>query len=255
MAADDEPYELVVAGPAARAIGETLPEPVAVAVIDLITGPLLTDPRRVGKPLRRELEGIWSARRGTFRVLYRIDEPRHEIVVLLVNQRRDALRARRALAGRCARPPVRPHLPRRGQRAGGRRLPLPPYREILGAEMSEKVRVNSLAPSLVAGYKLESYDLGTLFDEIEAAGALPDIPVVVVRRGGAKLSDDPLPEGAPFTEAEVDAINAAQWEGQAVWAASVPGAEVITVPGTTHYVQNQRPDAVVTAIREAITRT
>ena len=33
-------------------------------------------------------------------------------------------------------------------------------------------------------------------------------------------------------------------------AASVPGAEVITVPGTTHYVQNQRPDVVIEAIRE-----
>ncbi len=38
------------------------------------------------------------------------------------------------------------------------------------------------------------------------------------------------------------------------WAASVPGAEVITVPDTTHYVQNQRPDAVVEAIRAAIAR-
>ena len=38
------------------------------------------------------------------------------------------------------------------------------------------------------------------------------------------------------------------------WAAGVPGAEVITVPGTTHYVQNQRPDAVVDAIRSAIAR-
>ena len=63
------------------------------------------------------------------------------------------------------------------------------------------------------------------------------------------MSDDPLPEGGPFTQAEVDAINAAQWEAQAQWAASVPGAEVITVPDTTHYVQNQRPDAVVEAIR------
>ncbi len=47
----------------------------------------------------------------------------------------------------------------------------------------------------------------------------------------------------------------AEWEGQAQWAASVPGAEVITVPDTTHYVQNQRPDAVVEAIRAAIART
>jgi len=92
VAADDEPYELVVAGPAARAIAEALPEPVAVAVIDLVTGPLLTDPRRVGKPLRRELAGIWSARRGTFRVLYRIDDTRHEVVVLRVEHRRDVYR-------------------------------------------------------------------------------------------------------------------------------------------------------------------
>jgi mRNA interferase RelE/StbE len=94
VAADDEPYELVVAGPAARAIAETLREPVAGAVIDLISGPLLTDPQPVGKPLRRELEGIWSARRGTFRVLYRIDEARHEVVVLRVEHRRDVYRRR-----------------------------------------------------------------------------------------------------------------------------------------------------------------
>jgi mRNA interferase RelE/StbE len=92
VAPDDEPYELVVAGPAARAIAEALPEPVAVAVIDLVTGPLLADPRRVGKPLRRELAGIWSARRGTFRVLFRIDDARHEVVVLRVEHRRDIYR-------------------------------------------------------------------------------------------------------------------------------------------------------------------
>ena len=38
--------------------------------------------------------------------------------------------------------------------------------------------------------------------------------------------------------------------GPSQWAAGVPGAEVITVPDTTHYVQNQRPDAVVDAIRQ-----
>ena len=133
--------------------------------------------------------------------------------------------------------------------------PLPAQRELIGAELVEKAKLSPLDPSLVPGYELESYDLDTLFEEIEAAGALPDIPVVVVRRGGPRMSDDPIPEGAPITEAEIDAISAAQWEGQALWAASVSRAEVITVPGTTHYVQNQRPDAVVEAIREAIART
>jgi mRNA-degrading endonuclease RelE of RelBE toxin-antitoxin system len=94
VAPDPEPYELVVAGPAARAIAEQLPEPVAAAVIDLIIGALVMEPRRIGKPLRRELEGIWSARRGTFRVLYRIDDERHEVVVLRVDRRRTAYRSR-----------------------------------------------------------------------------------------------------------------------------------------------------------------
>jgi len=89
-----EPYELVVAGPAARAIAETLPESVASAVIELITGDLLEEPRRIGKPLRYELEGLWSARQGTFRILYRIDEERHEVVILRVDHRRDVYRSR-----------------------------------------------------------------------------------------------------------------------------------------------------------------
>jgi mRNA-degrading endonuclease RelE of RelBE toxin-antitoxin system len=92
VAAEDVAYELVVAGPAARAIAEALPESVALAVIDLITGALLADPRRVGKPLRYELQGVWSARRGTFRILYRIDDSRREVVVLRVDHRRTAYR-------------------------------------------------------------------------------------------------------------------------------------------------------------------
>ena len=111
----------------------------------------------------------------------------------------------------------------------------------------------SVGASQVPGYELESYDVGALFDEIEAADPLPDIPVVVIRRGGANMSDDDtVPEGAPFTQAEVDALNTAEWEAQAHWASSVPDAEVITVPDTTHYVQNQRPVVVIDAIRGAI---
>ena len=120
--------------------------------------------------------------------------------------------------------------------------------------MYEKVRLFSLDPSLVPGYELESYDGVTLFDEIDAAGALRDIPVVVVRRGQASLGGGPIPDGLPITQAEVDATSQAQWEAQAQWAASVPGAEVVTVPDTTHYIQNQRPDVVVDAIRDAIAR-
>jgi mRNA-degrading endonuclease RelE of RelBE toxin-antitoxin system len=86
------PYELVVAAAAARALAEELPEAVAHAVIDLITGPLLEDPHRIGRALRRELEGVFAARRGTYRVLYRINEAEREVIVIRIDHRRDVYR-------------------------------------------------------------------------------------------------------------------------------------------------------------------
>jgi mRNA interferase RelE/StbE len=85
-------YEPIVARPAARAITETLPEPVAAAVIDFITGSLLANPRRVGRELRNELAGIHSARRGSYRVLYRIDESERTVTVLRIDHRGDVYR-------------------------------------------------------------------------------------------------------------------------------------------------------------------
>jgi mRNA-degrading endonuclease RelE of RelBE toxin-antitoxin system len=85
-------YEIVLTPPARRAIVDELPEAVATAVIDFLTTALLDNPRRVGKPLRDDLDGIWSARRGTYRVLYRIQEERREVVVLRIGHRRDAYR-------------------------------------------------------------------------------------------------------------------------------------------------------------------
>lgn len=90
----DEYYELVVTPPAARAISQQLPEPVAAAVIEFLTSTLIREPRRVGKQLRRELAGIWSARRGTYRVLYRINEERQEVIVLRIEHRSDVYRPR-----------------------------------------------------------------------------------------------------------------------------------------------------------------
>ena len=91
---DDNSYELVVTAPAARALSERLPEPVATAVIEFLTSTLVQEPRIVGKPLRGELTGIWSARRGTYRVLYRIAEATREVIVLRIEHRRDAFRPR-----------------------------------------------------------------------------------------------------------------------------------------------------------------
>ena len=85
-------YELVVARPAARAIAETLPEAVSAAVIDFITGSLIENPHRVGRELRNELAGIRSARRGSYRILHRIDDVQRTVTVLRVDHRGDVYR-------------------------------------------------------------------------------------------------------------------------------------------------------------------
>ncbi|MFT7394414.1 MAG: mRNA interferase RelE/StbE [Candidatus Azotimanducaceae bacterium] len=90
----NERYELVVARPAARAIAEHLPEAVRVAVINFITGALIENANRVGPGLRNELAGIHSARRGTYRVLFRINDESGEVTVLQIDHRGDVYRPR-----------------------------------------------------------------------------------------------------------------------------------------------------------------
>jgi len=83
-------YELRLSRAARRALAETLPQSVAAAVWQFVSGPLLDNPHRVGKRLRFDLDGYYSARRGQYRVIYRIDE--HDVVVdvIKISHRSDA---------------------------------------------------------------------------------------------------------------------------------------------------------------------
>lgn len=71
-----------------------LPEKTATAVVEFVYGSLVANPARVGKPLRLDLEGLHSARRGDYRVIYRIDRERHRVDVIAVEHRSDAYRPR-----------------------------------------------------------------------------------------------------------------------------------------------------------------
>ncbi len=82
-------YELRLSRAARRALAETLPEGVAAAVWEFVTGPLLDNPHRVGKRLRFELDGYHSARRGQYRVIYRIDEREVTVDVIKISHRGD----------------------------------------------------------------------------------------------------------------------------------------------------------------------
>ncbi|MGQ0623060.1 MAG: type II toxin-antitoxin system RelE family toxin [Sporichthyaceae bacterium] len=88
-----ELYILHVAPGARRALADQLPEVVAVAAWEFISGPLATTPRIVGSPLRTPFDGQWRARRGDYRVRYTIDEENRTVRVLDVDHRRDAYRS------------------------------------------------------------------------------------------------------------------------------------------------------------------
>lgn len=96
MAADQQeppPYGIVLAPGARRALTTSLPAPVAFAAWEFITGPLATKPRVVGVPLRAPFAGLWRARRGEYRVRYRIDEAKRQVIIVDVDHRRDAYKS------------------------------------------------------------------------------------------------------------------------------------------------------------------
>jgi mRNA interferase RelE/StbE len=87
-----DPYTLRTTPTVRRALGETLPEAVAAAAYEFITGPLLVQPWQVGKRLLPPLDDRFSARRGTYRIIYRIDEKSRCVTVVDIAHRRDAYR-------------------------------------------------------------------------------------------------------------------------------------------------------------------
>jgi mRNA interferase RelE/StbE len=86
-------WQLLVA-PSADRILRRLPEKVAAAVVEFMVGPLLEEPRRVGRPLQRELSDYWSARRGAYRIVYRLDEGARVVRVVRIEHRADVYRRR-----------------------------------------------------------------------------------------------------------------------------------------------------------------
>jgi mRNA interferase RelE/StbE len=89
----DAAHAVAWTAPARRALVR-LPEKVASAVVEFLYGSLAENPHRVGKPLRLGLEGLYSARRGDYRVIYRIDGNRHRVDIVAIEHRSDVYRPR-----------------------------------------------------------------------------------------------------------------------------------------------------------------
>jgi mRNA-degrading endonuclease RelE of RelBE toxin-antitoxin system len=86
------PYSLQITATARRQLAEQLPEAIAFAAYEFICGPLLQNPHRVGKRMMPPLDDRHSARRGTYRVLYRIDDVNRRVTVLAIAHRSDVYR-------------------------------------------------------------------------------------------------------------------------------------------------------------------
>ncbi|NQX36412.1 type II toxin-antitoxin system RelE/ParE family toxin [Herbiconiux sp. VKM Ac-2851] len=85
-------FEVRFTRAASRALAEQLPEKIAAAAFEFIMGALRENPKRVGNQLREPLHPLYSARRGEYRVIYRVLDQQVVIEIVTVTHRRDAYR-------------------------------------------------------------------------------------------------------------------------------------------------------------------
>lgn len=103
-------------------------------------------------------------------------------------------------------------------------------------------------PSLVPGYVNERYRVDTIFGEIDAAGPLPRVPLTYLQ-ATIPLDLNQVPADQRPVVKEVITQNPI---AATAYGAAIPGARLFRVPDTTHYVQTERPDVVIAAIKAAV---
>lgn len=64
-----------------------IPEKIGAACLEFIFGPLVENPHRLGGELSGRLAGLRSARRGSYRIVYRIDDERHRLEIVHIDYR------------------------------------------------------------------------------------------------------------------------------------------------------------------------
>ncbi|GAA1250439.1 type II toxin-antitoxin system mRNA interferase RelE [Janibacter melonis] len=85
------PWDVQFSRSAERALGR-LPEKIAVAVLEFVTGTLPINPHRLSKPLHEPFDGWRSARRGDYRVVFEIKDDDHVLHVGRIEHRADVYR-------------------------------------------------------------------------------------------------------------------------------------------------------------------
>lgn len=91
MSPSDDEWAVQLSPSAARAL-ERLPHKVAAAIAEFVTITLPTDPYRMSKPLRFQFEGWRVARRGEYRVTFRVHDDESVLYVGRIEHRAHAYR-------------------------------------------------------------------------------------------------------------------------------------------------------------------
>ncbi|MDR1077396.1 MAG: type II toxin-antitoxin system RelE/ParE family toxin [Propionibacteriaceae bacterium] len=85
-------YRLILTPKATHALANRIPAKAALAIYALTTGPLLQNPHRLGKALTVPFEGLFSARTGSYRVIYTIDQADKLVKIVAIGHRADVYR-------------------------------------------------------------------------------------------------------------------------------------------------------------------
>lgn len=86
-------YTVLLSRQARRNLSENLPLDAAFAATETIQRAIAVSPSRAGKPLDEPSDGYYSARRGTYQIIYRIDEAKRVVEIYSIRHRRDAYRS------------------------------------------------------------------------------------------------------------------------------------------------------------------
>jgi mRNA-degrading endonuclease RelE of RelBE toxin-antitoxin system len=86
-----EPYELRITPEGLRHLNR-LPTKIRHAALAALHGPILENPHRLGKPLVGELAGFYSARRGSYRIIYSVDDAAQVVIVHRIAHRSSVYR-------------------------------------------------------------------------------------------------------------------------------------------------------------------
>ena len=125
----------------------------------------------------------------------------------------------------------------------------PAFASLLPAKSQALLKDSLKAPSPIPGYQYEGYDLDDILTSIEAAPALRPAPSTMLFAGRPQQVSDPA------TQQFLNDAASVQDQARAEFAAGIPGVTTTLVPDASHYIQVERPDAVIEAVRAVASKT